>query len=409
MASSDSSAGEYDADPLPPKMTATNSGCSSPLAGKDYEEGECCGDSGDLVRAEEVGFKRGESTSSNSGGQDESASDSIPELADSLETEWTDEKHSSYLDSIEASFVKKMYDREYCSLDLCGQSPKEMETLDPDSAESRLNFPSPFNEFKVWQKGCWQTLPYADKSQHYSFSSVGGSTWIQHFRAPVSKSQAIPASTVNECQRSDTIKRVVMLKHMGPTSAVMENPPNASQGIHAWSYRLQRNHSCRPQSTYSGSASFKDKRKLATTFDGKFITATDWNFKRDAITEKNQWNKSQEADQNLEDHFEREMSPKKQKVNDAYKSPEDQVVPFVRSANAKEAGDCIYPSNIQGFRAYTNQQSNDSIDFLAGKNKSRISFLKHKQLPQNVGNFLEEEYSGKLMLNEGEGWESCKG
>lgn len=39
-----------------------------------------------------------------------------------------------------------MYDKEYCALDLCGQAPKELENLDPDSAESRLNFPSPFNE-----------------------------------------------------------------------------------------------------------------------------------------------------------------------------------------------------------------------------------------------------------------------
>ena len=47
---------------------------------------------------------------------------------------------------IEVSFVKTMYDKEYCALDLCGQAPKELENLDPDSAESRLNFPSPFNE-----------------------------------------------------------------------------------------------------------------------------------------------------------------------------------------------------------------------------------------------------------------------
>lgn len=35
---------------------------------------------------------------------------------------------------------------EYCALDFCGHAPKEPENLDPDSAESRLNFPSPFNE-----------------------------------------------------------------------------------------------------------------------------------------------------------------------------------------------------------------------------------------------------------------------
>ena len=70
----------------------------------------------------------------------------FPRILDSPDTEWTNENHNSYLDSIEAYFVKKMYDKEYCALDLCGPAPKEPENIDPDSIESRLNFPSPFNE-----------------------------------------------------------------------------------------------------------------------------------------------------------------------------------------------------------------------------------------------------------------------
>ncbi|KAH9317190.1 hypothetical protein KI387_018959 [Taxus chinensis] len=375
----------------------------SEMKGINSDEAECYGDSGDLISAEEIcshlGSKAGESTSADLDRHDESESESVnnsaPELVDSLETEWTDEKHSSYLDSIEASFVKKMYDREYCSLDLCGQTPKEMEALDSDCAESRLNFPSPFNEFKVWQKGCWRTLPDYGKFQRCSFPRGVGSTWIQHFKAPVSSNKKKAMSTVNESHRNDAVKRLV-LKQPGSRSVEMEKAPN--EGMHTWGQRLCSN--------YSGSASPCEERKARAARDGKFISTevTDWNFKDEAKTERRQHNAASEADQNPEDHVKRETSPKKQKlkvyIDGGCKSPEDQVVPFLGSANAEEAGDCNYPSKIQGFSANTNQQSDNSINFLPREN---MSFLKLKQLSRNVRNFSEDDCSEKLLLDKEQG------
>mgnify|MGYP006889235147 FL=1 len=39
---------------------------------------------------------------------------------DSLATGWTDDKHRSYLTFMEENFVKDMYEREYCAVDVCG-------------------------------------------------------------------------------------------------------------------------------------------------------------------------------------------------------------------------------------------------------------------------------------------------
>lgn len=39
---------------------------------------------------------------------------------DPLTTYWTDDKHRSYLTFMEENFVKDMYEREYCAVDVCG-------------------------------------------------------------------------------------------------------------------------------------------------------------------------------------------------------------------------------------------------------------------------------------------------
>lgn len=66
--------------------------------------------------------------------------------ADSVDTTWTDEKHSSYLNSIEATFVQKMYDKEYCSLDVCGHSSYSSVNLEQECVESH---PFCFNNLQL--------------------------------------------------------------------------------------------------------------------------------------------------------------------------------------------------------------------------------------------------------------------
>ncbi|KAH7429415.1 hypothetical protein KP509_09G046900 [Ceratopteris richardii] len=69
---------------------------------------------------------------------------------DSQATAWTDSKHSSYLDFMEQNFVRDLYDREYCALDLCGQQAERHADSEDihelDTAQSR--FPDPFGSME---------------------------------------------------------------------------------------------------------------------------------------------------------------------------------------------------------------------------------------------------------------------
>lgn len=368
------------------------SAVSSPLYYPDSEDDGCSGDSGGFVRTEgldnvpethrllaspSASRGAGVGVSSNTDGQD-STSNSFPRMVDSPDTEWTDEKHSSYLDSIEASFVKKMYDKEYCALDLCGQAPKEPENLDPDSAESRLNFPSPFNEFKVWQKGCWQKPTYFDKCQQSAVPTVLGSPWVQHFRKLVSSNKrAVPLSSVNESWSSGAQKGAVMLKHPGNTSTDIEKAPNVGQRTFAWHHRLQSNCTSFP--------SICGKRELSAVYDKKFIVSataiTDQNIDDEVKVERSRGNNLLDTDHNFEGNARGEKNSKNSKnlkvnVDGGCSSSKDQVVPLLGS----EAGDCNYTSKVQGFSADTDQQFNDAINSSSATIKNRTSFLKHKKL-----------------------------
>lgn len=370
----------------------TSAAVSSPLYYSDSEDDGCCGDSGGFGRAEGLDFPEthrllasssvsrgaGGGVSSNTDGQD-SASNSFPRMVDSPDTEWTDEKHSSYLDSIEASFVKKMYDKEYCALDLCGQAPKEQENLDPDSAESRLNFPSPFNEFKVWQKGRWRKPPQFDKGQQSAVPTVLGSPWVQHFRKLVSSNkQTVPFSSVNESGSSGAQKGAIMLKHPGNTSTALEKAPNVGQGTCAWHHRLQSNYTTFPSRC--------GKRELSAVYDKKFNVSatpvTDQNVDDETKVERSQGINILDANHNFEGNARGVRNQKNLKVNvdGGCSSPRDQVVPLLGSFNAEEAGDCNYTSKVQGFSADTNEQFNDSITSLPATLKNRTSFLKHNPL-----------------------------
>ncbi|KAH7291877.1 hypothetical protein KP509_29G039700 [Ceratopteris richardii] len=97
---------------------------------------------------------------------------------ESAETTWTDEKHSSYLDSMESTFVQKMYDKEYCSLDVCGHSSRSSLSLDQDSVDSQafyLNMRKPLK----WNANGLLTLKAPSLS---NAPSVLASPWIQHFK-----------------------------------------------------------------------------------------------------------------------------------------------------------------------------------------------------------------------------------
>ncbi|MCO5569713.1 hypothetical protein L7F22_023429 [Adiantum nelumboides] len=100
---------------------------------------------------------------------------------DSGETTWTDEKHSSYLDSMEATFVQKMYDKEYCSLDVCGHSSHSSPTLDQDCVESQ---PLCLNMRKPLERKIAGLLTFRAPKRPLSLApSMMTSPWIQHFKS----------------------------------------------------------------------------------------------------------------------------------------------------------------------------------------------------------------------------------
>ncbi|KAH9316020.1 hypothetical protein KI387_024647, partial [Taxus chinensis] len=177
---------------------------------------ECCADSDDdendsAILGHEEKIEEDESvgsmwTNNSPNGEDctahNSTSNSIAEMEESLDTAWTDEKHSSYLNSIEASFVEQMYEKKYRALDICGHTPKQNDSSDTDCTESRPNFPS-INKFKILQKGHWQKLNY-NRAWHLGISTpraVMASPWIRHFiPAPNFKGYEVPSQTVHECR-----------------------------------------------------------------------------------------------------------------------------------------------------------------------------------------------------------------
>ncbi|KAI5077503.1 hypothetical protein GOP47_0007327 [Adiantum capillus-veneris] len=102
---------------------------------------------------------------------------------------WTDSKHSSYLNFMEQNFVRDLYEREYCALDVCGQpsqrhEPRVEEAFDPDSAQSRSAAPFGSMEFKVWENGNWtRRLEWKRKVQPWILLS---NPWVKHFRTRAS-------------------------------------------------------------------------------------------------------------------------------------------------------------------------------------------------------------------------------
>ncbi|KAL3732855.1 hypothetical protein ACJRO7_022382 [Eucalyptus globulus] len=88
----------------------------------------------------------------------------IPDLpvADSSNTEWTDEKHSLYLKSMEATFVDQLYD----SMELLGWHLEKANFLDPQTRQISKHPYSPSGQVEK-----------ADGSR-----DLVKSPWIQHFR-----------------------------------------------------------------------------------------------------------------------------------------------------------------------------------------------------------------------------------
>lgn len=116
------------------------------------------------------------------------SSDSVEHQAEShrIESkpmEWTDEKHSLYLKSMEASFVDQLYS----SSDLHNwHSQKDGSAGSLSSRKMPANSYIPSGQFKVLQDGCWSKINF--KRDESRMTKAGRShalpsnPWIRHFK-----------------------------------------------------------------------------------------------------------------------------------------------------------------------------------------------------------------------------------
>ncbi|XP_042475416.1 cold-regulated protein 27-like isoform X2 [Macadamia integrifolia] len=113
--------------------------------------------------------------------EEEEEMDSL--MAGSMFTEWTDEKHSLYLNSMEELFVKQLHDEKEL---LAGHSENETMLQRNSSGQLNENNHVSSGQFKVLWNGCWRKnnieriQPQSIiASDHHGLSK---NPWIQHFR-----------------------------------------------------------------------------------------------------------------------------------------------------------------------------------------------------------------------------------
>ncbi|XP_062098401.1 cold-regulated protein 27-like [Humulus lupulus] len=104
---------------------------------------------------------------------------------ESMAAEWTDEKHSLYLKSMETSFVNELYD----SMELVGEHmEKENSTRTKPSKQTHSNTRSHRGQFKVLRNGNWQKINYVRTeprgvNTNEIHNALLSNPWIQHFRS----------------------------------------------------------------------------------------------------------------------------------------------------------------------------------------------------------------------------------
>ncbi|KAK8585026.1 hypothetical protein V6N13_138967 [Hibiscus sabdariffa] len=114
-------------------------------------------------------------------------------------TEWTDEKHSLYLKSMETCFVNQLYD----SVNPLGSSSQKEKLPRPMSSRQKNCISS--GQFKVLRDGCWKKVnferPGFQLHKTIDSHSFVASPWIQHFRSG-SKSSVLACCSLQDSASS---------------------------------------------------------------------------------------------------------------------------------------------------------------------------------------------------------------
>lgn len=112
-----------------------------------------------------------------------------------ISAKWTDEKHSLYLNSMEASFVEQMHNCEDHKMNFHNLLPRKGRVLEPNTKHSNRKGHLPSSQFKVLRRGYWERINFGRvqtplnicNESHLLFANP----WILHFR---------PVSTAEELQ-----------------------------------------------------------------------------------------------------------------------------------------------------------------------------------------------------------------
>ncbi|GKV04630.1 hypothetical protein SLEP1_g16770 [Rubroshorea leprosula] len=104
-------------------------------------------------------------------------------ITESMSTEWTDEKHSLYLKSMEASFVNQLYG----SMNLLGSNLRNerLSGTRPSRHTHRDAHTTYTGQFKVLRGGSWKKISFERPEFRVNGANRGlvASPWIQHFRS----------------------------------------------------------------------------------------------------------------------------------------------------------------------------------------------------------------------------------
>ncbi|CAA6658873.1 unnamed protein product [Spirodela intermedia] len=114
----------------------------------------------------------------------EGAATGSGEIVESMPMEWTDEKHNSYLNSIEASFVNQLYNHEFNSNHLLGWSSRTQKNPHLSGPHTGSCYSG---QFKVLRGGCWSEVKF-ERSRILTAAKnetrvLSRNPWIQHFRS----------------------------------------------------------------------------------------------------------------------------------------------------------------------------------------------------------------------------------
>ncbi|THG21469.1 hypothetical protein TEA_001087 [Camellia sinensis var. sinensis] len=118
--------------------------------------------------------------------------------SESMSTEWTNEKHSLYLKSMEASFVNDLYN----SFDLLGWRSQRQHSSDSKlSGQKHASTRSSSGQFKVLRGGCWGKIDFERHESQLDKADGSGvllaNPWIRHFR-PSFRHQIVTSSALQE-------------------------------------------------------------------------------------------------------------------------------------------------------------------------------------------------------------------